>query len=425
MIDGQEKIDVFLSTEDGSIQNPQKQFKNKSKDNSLLILLLLELFELRNSDFPINHLSRLNQEINDNYYLDFKENIQISFKSIKKLINNSFLLYDEKKIMIYDSFLKNQLFSHTFPKVISYISESKAEIKNKSLIVTLKGGDNYILSIDKKRLTKLEIFIENNIKYTEDINLIIEIVKNKYIFSSNEGTFFYDNNLNKRHLEKVPNEEPNEAFKLGEVINNRYVLLFNNVNSKGIIKYFDLKKKDKIINNLKKFETALILSQNFISLMNIENKNYKILLFSFEKRIGAVKLEFNEDELLINNLYFDFYELNNVNIICLFPIENIYENTINLEKEMFDSHFFMINTTNEKNESEYRIYSLEGFESNKIIQKGYIKSKINQNDFKNKISCISQISPNGFFVISSASEKLIKICGFNGYFEKEENNVKD
>lgn len=159
--------------------------------------------------------------------------------------------------------------------------------------------------------------------------------------------------------------------------------------------------------------------------MNIENENYKVLLCSFEKRIGAVKLEFDEDELLINNLYFDFYELNNVNINCLFPIENIYENTINLEKKLFDSNFFMVNTTNEKNESEYRIYSLEGFESNKIIQKGYIKSIINQNDFKNKISCISQLSPNGFFMISSASEKLIKKCGFNDYSEKEENYSKD
>lgn len=424
MIDEHESIDVFLSTEDGSNQTPLKQLKNKSEDNSLLIRLLSELFELRNSPFPINYLSRLDQEINDNYYLYFKENIQISFKSIKKLNNNSFLLCDEKKIMIYDSFLNGQLFSRTFPNAISYISESKAEIENKSLIVSLKRGEIYILSIDKnilKKFEKLEIFRENNKKYKEDINLIIEIVKNKYIFSSNEGTFFYDNNLNERIAEKVSDE----AFTIVEVINNRYALLFDNVNSKGIIKYFDLKKTNKKINTLKKFETALILSQNCISLMNIENENYKVLLCSFEKRIGAVKLEFDEDELLINNLYFDFYELNNVNINCLFPIENIYENTINLEKKLFDSNFFMVNTTNEKNESEYRIYSLEGFESNKIIQKGYIKSIINQNDFKNKISCISQLSPNGFFMISSASEKLIKKCGFNDYSEKEENYSKD
>lgn len=421
MIDEHESINVFLSTENGSIQTPKKQFKNISEGNWLLIRLLSELFELRNSLFPINYLSRLDQEINDNYYLDFKENIQISFKSIKKLINNSFLLYDEKKIMIYNSFLNNQLFSHTFPNAISYISELKADNKNISLIVSLKGGNIYALSIDKKRFTKLEIFRENNIKYTEDINLIIEIVKNKYIFSSNEGTFFYDNNLFERLAEKVSDE----VFTIVEVINNRYVLLFDNVNSNGIIKYFDLKKKNKKINTLKKFETAFILSQNCISLMNIEKKNYKVLLCSFEKRIGAVKLEFDEDELLINNLHFDFYELNNVIINCLFPIENIYENTIILGKKLFDSHFFMVNTTNEKNESEYRIYSLEGFESNKIIQKGYIKSIINQNDFKNKISCISQLSPNGFFVISSASEKLIKICGFNDYSEKEENDSKD
>ena len=416
MIDDQERIDVFLSTEDGSIQDlntPQKQFKNKSKDNPLLILFLLELFELRNSYFPINHLSRLDQEINDNYYLDFKEEIRISFKSIKKLINNNFLLYDEKKIILYDSFLKNQLFSHTFPSPIFYISESKDEIKNKSIIVSLKEGDIYTLSIDEKRIKKLEIFRENNIEYTEDINLIIEIVKNKYIFSSNEGTFFYDNNLNERHTEKLSDE----SFKIVEVINNRYVLLFDNVNSKGIIKYFDLKKTNKKINTLKKFETALILSQNCISLMNIENKNYKVLLCSFEKRIGAVKLEFDEDELLMNNLYSDFYELNNVNINCLFPIEYIFENKIKVEKKLFDSHFFMVNTTNENNESDYRIYSLEGFEFNKIIQKGYIKSIINHNDFKNKIDCISQISPNGYFVIGSSSEKLIKIYEINSYLE--------
>ena len=40
-------------------------------------------------------------------------------------------------------------------------------------------------------LKMIEIKIENGINYTQDINLILELPKNEYIFSSNEGTFFY------------------------------------------------------------------------------------------------------------------------------------------------------------------------------------------------------------------------------------------
>ena len=73
--------------------------------------------------------------------------------------------------------------------------------------------------------------------------------------------------------------------------------------------------------------------------------------------------------------------------------------------KLFDSSCFIVNITNKENESEFRIYNLEGIEDNNIIQKGFIKSRItNDSDGNNKVFSINQISHNGDFVISMATD---------------------
>ena len=53
----------------------------------------------------------------------------------------------------------------------------------------------------------------------------------------------------------------------------------------------------------------------------------------------------------------------------------------------------------------FRIYNLEGIEDDIIIQKGFIKSRIsNDSDGNNKVFSINQISNNGDFVISMATD---------------------
>ena len=126
--------------------------------------------------------------------------------------------------------------------------------------------------------------------------------------------------------------------------------MFDNVNGKGIIKYFDLQKKTDKIKNLIEFDTEFILSQNFIVLMNLENEKFKVLICACKNIIQIVKLEFNEDELSTNNSHFDSYKINDGNINCLFPIENFYKKNVILKEKIFDSLFFIVKIINKRNE---------------------------------------------------------------------------
>lgn len=311
--------------------------------------------------------------------------------------------------MIYNSFFNKELYRHTFPIPVLYISESKY-LNINPIIISLKNGNTFKLEMESKVIDKIDIYIRNDEKNNQAKKLILEIKKNHYIFSTSEGTFFYVYQCDKKEPAKRISDE---AFEIGEIINGKYVLLFDNKNNKGNIKYLDFNKmkeknekhKKESIETLKTFDNEIILNQNCISLMNLENKNFKILLCACKNRIEIVKLNFNDNELLTDNLYCDSIDLNNSKINCLFPIENNYKNEIMFNHKLFDSNCFIVNITNKKNESEFRIYNLEGIEDDIIIQKGFIKSRIsNDSDGNNKVFSINQISHNGDFVISMATD---------------------
>lgn len=58
----------------------------------ILILIILDLFRLRKSAFPLDYLSRIDQEINKNCFLAIQKKEIISTNSIVKLNDNTFLL---------------------------------------------------------------------------------------------------------------------------------------------------------------------------------------------------------------------------------------------------------------------------------------------------------------------------------------------
>ena len=373
--------------------------------------ILNKLIESRkeNEIFLKESDSWIDQEKTGICFFEYKNKLKNCAKSIKKL-NDNFILYDEKQIFLFDSFLKDELASIKFKEAIVYVSELKSEVEKKHIIVSLKGGTVLKLKISINKGIK-QLIIEKSKQYAYDINLIIDIKQDKYIFSNNKGTFFYK--YKEEHAENISDE----SFVIGEVINNRYALLFNNLNSKGNIKYFDSEKEQNKIKALKEFDTAFILSQNCIILMNLEN--IKVLLCAFENSIKTIKLELDDEKLLINNL--NYYELDDCNINCLCPIENLYSNEILGKKKFIAPSFFVVNITI-NNESEFRVYNLEYFEDNTINRKIFIKSNIKDNgynDFSNKVYSINQLH-NGHFVIikkkdnknRKTSEGVIKIYQF-------------
>ena len=380
----------------------------------LLILIILDLFSLRKSGYPLDYLSRIDQEINKNCFLVYKKKEKISTNSIIKLNDNTFLLYNKKSIMIYNSLFNKELYHHTFPSPVIYISESKCFI-DYPIIISLKNGKTYKLETKSKTIDEIVICMqndeENKGRKKGEINkakkFIKEIKKQQYIFSTIEGTYFFDNQFDKKGKAKRISDE---TFEIGEIINDKYILLFYNMNNNGIIKYLDfnnIKEKNgkNKIETLTTFYNEIILNQNCISLMNLENRNFKILLCACKNRIEIVKLKFNNNGILKRKLYNYSIDLNGSNINCLFPIENNYKDDIIINQKLFDSNCFIVNITNEENESEFRIYNLEGIEDDIIIQKGFIKSRIsNDSDGNNKVFSINQISNNGDFVISMATD---------------------
>lgn len=379
-----------------------------------------KLFKSRNNNevFINEYLNWIEQEEIGIYFFECKNILKNRAISIKKL-NDNFILYDEKQIFLFDSFLKDELSSIKFKEAIVNVSELKSEVEKKHIIVSLKGGIVHKLKISINKEIK-QLIIEKSKKYAYDINLIIEIKQDKYVFSNIEGTFFY------KYKEELAEKISNESFIIGEVLNNRYAILFNNVDSKGNIKYFDSEKEQNKIEPLKEFDTAFILSQNCIILMNLENIN--VLLCAFENTIKTIKLELNDEKLLINNL--NSYELDDCNINCLCPIGNLYGNELMEKKKFIATDFFVVNIT-KNNESEFRVYNLEYFEDNTINRKIFIKSNIKDNgynDFSNKVYSINQLYNGDFVIITKkdnknelnrkTSEGVIKIYKF----KKEEDN---
>ena len=386
--------------------------KNKEEEEKKLPLIqdLEEKFEkIKSDDLGTSYESFIEQQIKVNCNLNCKkiENICPEAKSLIKLKDNNFLLYNKCEIFLYDSFLDNRLAYKDFENTISCISESKSDDKDISIIVSLKEKNPFKLRLVKHNdnifFDKKELIINKS-----SANIFFEIIKNKYLISNKEGTFFHDDDLGVNKYEKLSDEE----FKIGEVINKRYVILIKNTNGKGTLYYFDFKKKDDKLKTLYFPEDiSFILSQNCMAIMNLEyDESTKIFICACENKILLSKLNFNDNTFLIDICYSYCYQLKNCDINCLFIIKNINENNVFNETKS-DSHFLIVNIINKNKKSQFRIYDMKHIDEciydhdSDIIQKGFIKAKFNGETFKNKVNYINQITKTGTFVFYSFSDK--------------------
>ena len=158
-----------------------------------------------------------------------------------------------------------------------------------------------------------------------------------------------------------------------------------------------------------------------MAIMNLEYDNStKIFVCACENKILLSKLNFNENTFLIDICYSYYYQLKNCDINCLFIIKNIDEKYIINEKNVLDSHFLIVNIINEDKKSQFRIYDMKHIDEciydhdSDIIQKGFIKAKINGEAFKNKVNFINQITKTGTFVICSFLDKNSQCFSLNG-----------
>ena len=194
----------------------------------------------------------------------------------------------------------------------------------------------------------------------------------------------------------------NEEFKIGEVVNKKYVLLIKNKQGIGTLYYYALN-----IDKLKRLEmpevVSFIISQNCMALLNLEyDESKKIFICACENKILLLNLKFNGNKIIIENNFSYYIPLKNCSINCLYIIKNINENSIFKNDSKNDS-YYLITSINKK--SEFRIYNIEHVDKcvyshdSDVIQKEFIKAKINGEIFKNKVGCISQSSNSEIFVI--------------------------
>ena len=337
-----------------------------------------------------------------------------------KKLNEFFIIYNKNKIIIYDTDFKKILKSLTFEDSISCINESNNE-REKIIIVSLKNGNIYKVKVGEMTTPRREMNVEK-----KSCHFILEIENNLYLGSNKEGTFlcknYYDNKTSES-LSKI-------IFKIGKIINKRNIILISNMNGKGILYFFDIKKQ-KTINEIKikneKFNTSFILSENCISLFDLEKSKIKILICGCENGILAVKLVFNDDdELLIKYTASYFFELNDCKINCIHSLKNqkkIIKILDDKENEIIYSYYFIVNLINENKQSENRIYSVKGLDKKcmfshdfDIIQKGFIKVGINDEELHKDVKFINQISKEDNFIIYSFPN--VKIYEFYSYLEE-------
>ena len=142
-----------------------------------LIKNLNQIFEwLKSDDFYISNDNFVNHQLNMNYNLKciILGEKHPKEKSLLKLSNNYFVSYNEREIYILDTNLDKELASKKFESDISCISELKSNIKNISLIVSLKEENPFILELNTEYFVIILREMKANIK---SANIFLEIVK--------------------------------------------------------------------------------------------------------------------------------------------------------------------------------------------------------------------------------------------------------
>lgn len=347
-----------------------------------------------------------------------KENISVKYMS--QLKNCNFLISNEREIYIYDEFSSNKLFHQEFDSEISCICEIKNENINKLfIIISTEDGHLYKINFENKTIllpmeTKiLEIKLDN----------IIEVKEKVYIISNNKGTYYYNgliyeinnSNFNEQNLISK------EVYKVGKVINNRFVILMNNIYNRGNLIIYDIIKK-KIICT-KSIKKLFVLSKNCLYLFELKNEKILICLcknnHTNEKNaIFSFKIEFQNENLIISNNENDDNDNDDSDdyiIDCLFPIKFLKEHNNLLGREndnIYDSMFLITcgSFINGKKEKiiETRIYYLGG-----IKPQFCTKINFNDNGFDNNISCMIQSNINGHFFFSSIYDNCLKEYSIN------------
>ena len=223
----------------------------------------------------------------DDTHLDFLKEVN---KYLKNIFIFKYFINEDKK-----DFLKNII----IPEEI-YKFEKEKKVKN-----SLTGG-GFDFTIDIKKLNKLNNFIES-CKNKKDISVITKIQDKITKVLNNESINLYD----KKYIDKIisicnKNKDKEEYIKLKNII-----IFFNKYNGGGsidkadyIYNYNNYYKKN-YNGNIKKFfkdNDEKFKTENFLLLLNDEDKNKIISIFEIEEKNDSYLRLYYQNQKCLKNL---------------------------------------------------------------------------------------------------------------------------
>ena len=248
-------------------------------------------------------------------------------------------------------------------------------------ICEIKEEENYIIFSQNDKLYKLSNG-SNNPKVIADIKiyLILQVSRNTYIISNDNGTYIYEGSIleiTRENLEIKEKKIEERIFNLGILINQSEVVLVN----KDVLVIVNMNNKE-----IKSFQADKNYSDfcvNCHDLFNSKNNmNILLLICQKSKKKGILKIDF------INGNFFDtFFEINDFDIHCFLRIE---KNMVEAFSENFDEDYIYLLCGGKENKIKYKekkikLYKFQRDSKNKDEIKDIWVEKNNSSNFKSII----------------------------------------
>ena len=381
----------------------QRKLEEKKEQYKTFLLYLKEEFCKRRdyNEFQVDYEMWINDEdIGENLSIEKINPLNIEAQHIK-IYNNFYIINCKKYFLIYDEYFSLQR-KEKLESPICCISEIKYEKSEPFLIISTEKGKLYQI-IFEKGININTLILKMNFEF------ILEIKKQLYLLSNEEGTSFYEGlifNNNKKKLNKVIKEK----IKVGMTLNSKkYAYFIYNENHRNILSFFN--PKTKKIEIKKEINECFIISQNCIELIEFENKENFILLICGIKRekngLCISKIEIEDKKAIETNFIYETYNYIPTSLLILHKINENYKILSEKTEKTYYTDFILVNGVNQdKEEKECRIYNLEGIKYKKP-QNDFIKVNFSNNESKKDCEYImNQSNINGDLLSISQDNKL-------------------
>ncbi|BBA85123.1 hypothetical protein [Candidatus Nardonella dryophthoridicola] len=428
----------YLYYLNNNIINYNKKFKNEL--NTLKINDYILDINIPSNKKYINSIYMISKEIINFYNITNKNKINLIYKN--KIIKSNFKYSKKIYFLIKNNFIDKYIFK--IIKNIKILNITPLYIQERLIKNNIELNKNCINNIINYIILETGIYIDiikininnniyiyKNINYKNNLNIIINNNKNRYIFGNNNFDFIYKNNYYDLLIIFI---KINENIKIEKkILYNYETISIKKIINKILNIILSIKNEYKLINNnISRFIIYKYKKYNNKKIINI-NLNYihnKIGFLIKKDKITYIlqnidlKIKINKFNNNIINIYIPCYK-KDLNIKEDIIEEIIKYNLNNLKKKIKVNKKNNINFNKKtKNYIEYKNNNINIIK-NLLINRGYneiiTNSLINRKKYINNKKNIFILNSN-YFLRKDLVYGLIKTLAFN--LNKNLNNIK-